>query len=50
MVFKAQFVPPKDIVKSTNDGEQDYSMVKEGFVAYANKAYLNSNWLLVSIR
>ena len=30
-----QFVPPKGIVKSTNDGELDYSLVKEGFVAYA---------------
>jgi len=30
-----QFVPPKGIVKSTNDGEQDYSMIEEGFLAYA---------------
>jgi hypothetical protein len=29
-----QFVPPKGLVKSTNDGEQDYSMIEEGFVAY----------------
>lgn len=30
-----QFVPPNGIVKSTNDGEYDYSLIKDGFVAYA---------------
>ena len=29
-----QFVPPKGIVKSTDDGEYDYSLIEDGFVAY----------------
>lgn len=29
-----QFIPPKGIVKSTNDGEYDYSLIEDGFVAY----------------
>src|ERR1700730_9572065 len=29
-----QFVPPIGIVKSTKDGEYDYSLIVEGFVAY----------------
>jgi hypothetical protein len=30
-----QFVAPKGIVKSTNDGEYDYLLIEDGFVAYA---------------
>ena len=33
-----EFVPPTGIVKSTDDGEYDYELIKENFVAYsANK-------------
>lgn len=29
-----EFVPPVEIVKSTNDGDYDYTLIRDGFVAY----------------
>jgi hypothetical protein len=29
-----EFIPPKGIVKSTDDGDYDYSLIEDGFVAY----------------